>query len=34
MSISFLRVFGFTLELPFKTRDTVAMDTPAFFDMS
>ncbi len=27
-------VFSLTLLLPFRTRDTVAMETPAFSDMS
>ena len=33
-SKTFLRVLGFTLELPFKTLETVAMETPACLDMS
>ena len=33
-SMTFFRVDGRTFSLPFKTRDTVAMETPAFFEMS
>jgi hypothetical protein len=34
MSITFFWVDGLTLPLPFSTRETVAVDTPAFCEMS